>query len=135
MKLIMALVLAFMLTGCATYSSIPQGYVGCLSLDMKPVPCSAIIPLDPDPVEPTWIPVENKVVDGMCYKEVEGREKENIYWVRCDEDNTDIGFNQPNCEQYLKGVWVGSNKCIVGPITWELKGKYLDIYKTKDVAI
>lgn len=41
---------------------------------------------------------------GMCYHVVQGQEGENQYFVECDEDNTAIGFNEPNCI-LLNGKW------------------------------
>ena len=42
---------------------------------------------------------------GTCYHVVVGKEGENMYYVPCDKDNDDVGFNEPNCTILLKGKW------------------------------
>lgn len=55
---------------------------------------------------------EKLFVRGQCYHLVEGQEKENHYYVPCGKDNTDIGFNEPNCALIL-GTWrVWDKSCI-----------------------
>ena len=46
---------------------------------------------------------------GQCYHQVEARpfpnEPQNWYYVECNKDNTDYGFNKYNCEVMLEGKW------------------------------
>ncbi len=72
---------------------------------------------------------------GVCYKEVVGQEKENVYWVPCDKDNTDIGFNRLNCERPpLSGIWL-DNTCTFGGIKWEMHDGELGAEPSNDVEI
>ena len=47
---------------------------------------------------------------GTCYHVVVGKEGENMYYVPCDKDNSDIGFNEPNCTILMKGKWTDDPK-------------------------
>jgi hypothetical protein len=87
-----------------------------------------------------------KIVDGECYKLVLGQEGENAYWVPCDKDNTDIGFNKPNCEELLRGRWRSFDKSCIQEVyneemkksfkyRWHMEGIYLKVDEDKSVGV
>lgn len=58
------------------------------------------------------------VYNGTCYHAVQGKEKQNWYFVGCDKDNNDYGFNQLNCEVILKGKWDDEPSCDLPDVTY-----------------